>query len=62
MSRPVRNKRLYGRPGPGIENPSHPGKGSDKVSRKISHLVREEGKDQDEAVAQALSMDERGDL
>lgn len=57
MSRPVRNKRLFGKTS-GVKNPSHP----DKVSRKISHLVREEDKPQDEAVAQALSMKERGDL
>lgn len=55
MSRPVRNKRLYGKTS-GIDNPS-----DDKVSRKISKLVRE-GKDQDEAVAIAHDMKERGDL
>lgn len=57
MSRPVKNKRLFGKVS-GVKNPSHP----DKVSRKISKLVREEGKSQEEAVAQALSMKRRGDL
>ena len=55
MSRPVRNKRLFGKKM--TSNPS-----DDKVSRKISKLVREEDMDQDQAVAVAHSMKRRGEL
>ncbi len=35
---------------------------ADRVSRKISHLVKKEGKPQKAAVAQALSMERAGKL
>ena len=37
-------------------------KKNDAVSKKIKYLMDKEGKPQDQAVAIALSMDERGEL
>lgn len=55
MSRPVRNRRLYDSEAINVGNPT------DKVGKKIKKLKRE-GKDQDQAVAIALSMKRRGEL
>lgn len=56
MSRPVKNKRLFGKASD-VKNPS-----DSKVSRKISKLAHDEDMPQKQAVAVALEMERRGDL
>jgi hypothetical protein len=43
-------------------NPHAANEGRSKISRKISHLVKEENKTQKQAVGQALGMARQGDL
>lgn len=57
MGRAQKNKRLFNSTDRVVGNPT-----DDKVSRKISKLVEEEDMPQDQAVAVAHSMAERGDL